>query len=65
MLITMIATVKIPRNEDDEHDSAALRLYHWVWIMHLAMAVTLFLNYYCSNALGVVKYTLNACMVLF
>ena len=65
MFIAMIATVRVPKLEEDEWESAALRIYHWVWIMHLAMAATVFLNHYYADSLGVAKQTLNTCMVLF
>ena len=46
MLITILATVKVPRNEKDELEDGALRIYNAVWISHLIATMTLLLNHY-------------------
>ena len=65
MFVAFLATVTIPRVGEDEMDIESVRVYHWVWIMHLAMFATLILNHYYADKLGVARSTLNSCMMLF
>ena len=65
MFLTILSSVKVPRNEEGEFDSASLKIYHLVWIMHLVTFVTLLLNHYYTDVLDVAKSTLNTCIMLF
>ena len=65
MLVAFLSTVSVPQDEEGEYDADFLFTYHLVWIMHLAMVVTLLLNQYFSEKLGVARMTLNTCMMLF
>ena len=44
LFLTMVATLKIPRDEDENWEPAALRIYIWVLLMHLVTFVTIVLN---------------------
>ena len=58
MLLTFLATIKVP-SEDPGY------LYHWIWIMHLAMTLALVVNHFFEEKLGIMKSTLNTSMMLF
>ena len=65
LLLTFIGTVNLPRDEEGNTDPTAGPLYHCVWIMHLGSGLTVLLNQHFSSRLGVFKYTLNTCVVVF
>ena len=65
MLLTFIATVKIPRDELGNMDAGAKPLYHCVWVMHISSALVVLMNQNFSNKLGIFKYTLNTVQMLF
>ena len=65
MLITLLATVKVPRKEDNTLEEGALRIYNAVWICHLIATVTLLLNHYHSKLLGIGRHSLNIIVVAF
>lgn len=65
MFLTILATVKIERDEEGEWDSDGLEIYTWVWIMHLVLFTTLALNMYYSGVLGLSKNMINTCAMLF
>ena len=66
MFLTVLAAVKVPKDEDNNWESGALRIFYCIWIMHLGTFLTIVLNNHNSeHALGLGKATLNTCMMLF
>ena len=65
MLVTQLATVRTPRDDEGKTESDALRIYNTVWAMHLAVCATLLANHYHRKVLGTAKHTINICVVLY
>ena len=65
MFLTIIAAVRIERDEEGEWDSDGLEIYTWVWIKHLVLFTVLALNMYYSKVLGLSKNIVNTCAMIF
>ena len=65
MLLAFISSVSLPRDDNGAIDWAASPMYNCIWIMHLASALTVYLNQQFPQKLGKFKYVLNTFMALF
>ena len=65
MFLAFMATVRIPKDDNGEYETDCRFIYHLIWIMHLAMFLTLLLNQYFPDTLGISRVTLNTFMMLF
>ena len=48
MMITILTSVSVPRDDNDEMDPTAKGTYLWLCIVHLAMFVQIFFNMYVN-----------------
>ena len=64
MLLTFLSTVSVPRDGDNNYESDSLTIYYLTWIVHTIVFITLLTNIYFSETLGVLKTTLNTCIML-
>ena len=65
LLLTFVATVSLPKDEDGNRDWAASPLYHCIWVMHLSSALIILANQHAPAILGICNQTLTAVVTLF
>ena len=65
MFLTFLSTVSLPRDGDNTDGNNELVIYHLTWIMHITIFMTLLVNIYFAETLGLAKVTLNTCIMLF
>ena len=63
MFLAFLATVSVPLDKEGQRAPLDVAIYHAVWVMHLAMFLTIILNY--NDVLGIWRSTLNTSMVIF
>ena len=59
LILAMLGTVNVPKDEKGNMDRDYLQIYTNVWIMHIVVAVVIVLNNFNGATLGASKYTIN------
>ena len=65
LLLTMLSTVNVPRDEFGQMKEDPLRMYTLVCLMHLVVALVLVLNHFSGLSLGISKDMVNTITAIF
>ena len=65
MLLTMLGTVDVPKDDSGVVEENYQRIHTQVWILHLIVAIVLVLNHFNGPSLGASKDSINTLSTIF